>query len=398
MPARNAPKRSRSTARRWALFALTVVAVACTKGNGQEAAPAAGGHGGAGGGGGRGGPGAGLPVPVEVSVAELGTAARVISATGTVEPIRSIGINAQVGGALLRVAVEEGDRVSAGQTLAEIDSRELDAQLASAEATLEVAKRVAERSQQLRDQQINTVAEYERDQAAYTASRASRDQLRTRVGFANVKSPVDGVVLDKRVEQGDIVTGQTRLFTIGDVSTLVVRVPVSEHDVGGLKTGDHVPLTLDAFPGRVLAARVRRVFPSADTVTRLIPVEIALTPEAARGVKPGYLARVNIQLDPRSNVLLVPTQALLEDPTGSVIYLVRGGKAVRTRVRRGGTFQGRVEIVDGITTGDSVIVAGNNIVRDGGAVRFASSPTIDSTPDAARGQRSGATPPGGTPR
>jgi RND family efflux transporter MFP subunit len=394
MPVRTCTSRFRSTARRFLPGAALVIAsLACNKGNGQEAAPQAGRGGGPGGRG-----GSGLPTAVEVAVAELGTAARTISATGTVEPIRSIGINAQVGGALLRVAVEEGDVVSAGQVLAEIDSRELEAQLASAEATLEVAKRVAERSQQLRDQQINTVAEYERDQAAYTAARASRDQLRTRVGFATVRAPVAGVVLDKRIEQGDIVTGQTRLFTIGDVSTLVVRVPVSELDVGGLKQGDHVPLTLDAFPDRVLAARVRRVFPSADTLTRLIPVEIALTPEAARGVKPGYLARVNMQLDPRSNVLMVPTPAVLEDPSGAVVYLARAGKAVRTRVIRGGTFQGRVEIVSGLSPGDSVIVAGNNMVRDGGAIRFGVSPTMGTAPESSAPPQATPNGSGGTPR
>lgn len=355
---------------------LLIATAACNQGNGQEASP----QGGRGGGGGRGGRGnSGLPVPVEVAVAELGTAARVMSATGTVEPIRSVGINAQLGGALTRVAVEEGDLVRAGEILAEIDSRELEAQLASSEANLAVAKSVAERSKQLREQQINTVAEFERDQAAYTAAQASRDQLRTRLGFATVRSPIAGVVLDKRVEQGDIVGGQTRLFTIGDISTLVVRVPVSELDVGGLKPGDAVPMSLDAIPGRVLTGRVRRVFPSADTVTRLIPVEIALTPEAARGVKPGYLARVNMRLDPRANVLLVPAPALLEDPSGAIVYLARGGKAVRTRVTRGGTFQGRVEIVEGLVPGDSVIVAGNNIVRDGGAIRLGSSPTLDSS-------------------
>jgi RND family efflux transporter MFP subunit len=395
MPVRSSHLRTRRIARRFILTSALVAAAACTKGNGQEATPAGGG--GAGGRGGRGN--SGLPVPVEIAVAELGTAARIISATGTVEPIRSIGINAQVGGALTKVAVEEGDIVSAGQVIAEIDSRELEAQLASAEANLEVVKRVAERSRQLREQQINTVAEFERDQAAYTAAQATRDQLRTRVGFATVRSPVTGVVLDKRIEQGDIVGGQTRLFTIGDVSTLVVRVPVSELDVGGLKTGDHVPLTLDAFPGRTLAARVRRVFPSADTLTRLIPVEIALTPEAARGVKPGYLARVNMQLDPRTNVLMVPTQGVLEDPSGAIVYLARGGKAVRTRVKRGNTFQGRVEITEGLAPGDSVIVAGNNIVRDGGAIRFAASPTIDSTAvDNPSPRPAGAGRSGGTPR
>jgi membrane fusion protein (multidrug efflux system) len=310
---------------------------------------------------------------VEVSIAELGRAARSVTATGTVEPVRTVGINSQVSGALLRVNVEEGSIVSAGTVLAQIDSRELEAQLASAAANLEVAKRAAERSQELRKQQINTIAEFERDQAAYAASRSTHDQLVMRLGYATVRSPVGGIVLDKRIETGDIVSPQTRLFTIGDVSTLVVRVPVSELDVMGLSQGDAVEVTLDALPGQVVQGRVRRVFPSADTVTRLVPVEVALSGAAARLVRPGFLARVSISLDPRTNVLMVPGGALLQDPQGSVVYLVQGGKATRRSVRRGGNFQGRVEIVEGISAGDTVIVAGNRQVREGAAVRIVES-------------------------
>ena len=352
-----------SRSARW-LVATSVIAMACNSGDGQ-AAPANP----QGGRGGRGGAGGG-PTPVQVAVAELGRAARFIAATGTVEPVRTIGINSQVSGALLRVTVEEGSVVSQGALLAEIDSRELEAQLASAAANLEVAKRAAERSQQLRDQQINTIAEYERDQAAYAASRSTHDQLKTRLGYATVRAPVSGVILDKRIETGDIVSPQTRLFTIGDVSTLVVRVPVSELDVMGLRTGDAVDVTLDALPGQTVQGRIRRVFPAADTVTRLVPVEVALSGAPARQVRPGFLARVNIALDARNSVLMVPAGALLQDPNGSVVYLVQGGKATRRTVRRGITFQGRVEIVEGIAAGDTVIVAGNNGVREGSAVRI----------------------------
>jgi membrane fusion protein (multidrug efflux system) len=318
-------------------------------------------------------------VPVEIALASLGDAARSVAATGTIEPIRSVGVNSQIAGALLRVLVEEGDAVRVGQVLAEIDSRELEAQLTSATANLEVAKRTAERSQQLRRENIITVVEYDRDQAAYAAAKATHEQLATRLGYATVRAPIGGVILDKRLEAGDIVGGQTRLFTIGDVSTLVVRVPVSELDVAGLGVGDPVDLTLDALPGRLVPARIRRVFPSADTLTRLIPVEVALTSTGARGVRPGFLARVNLRLDPRTDVLMVPAPALLEDPSGSIVYMVRDGKASRQRVRRGGTFQGRVEILEGLAAGDSVIVNGNNIVRDGGQVRIVSAPTLDST-------------------
>src|SRR5688572_30609709 len=124
------------------------------------------------------GPGATARViPVEIAVAELGTAARTVTATGTVEPIRTVTINSQLAGAVRSVAVEEGDVVRAGTPLARIDSRELEAQLASARATLEVAARAAERAETLRRQEIVTVAEYERDQAEHAAARATHDQL-----------------------------------------------------------------------------------------------------------------------------------------------------------------------------------------------------------------------------
>ena len=335
--------------------------VGCNRGSGQETTQ----------GGGRGGRGgSGLPVPVEVARAELGTAARFITATGTVEPLRTIAINAQASGALLSVNVQEGTAVRAGTLLAQVDSRELTAQMASARANLEVVQRAAERSQQLRDQQIITVAEYERDQAALTAARATFEQLETRLGYATIRSPIAGVVLEKRVETGDIVSPQTRLFTVGDISTLVVRVPISELDVAGLSVGDVVDVTLDALPDRSIQGRVLRVFPSADTVTRLVPVEVALSGSSGRAVRPGFLARVSLRLDPRTNVLMVPAAALLEDPAGAVVYLVQNGKASRRRVRRGGTYQGRVEIVDGISEGDVVIVAGNSMVREGSDVRI----------------------------
>src|SRR5688500_6592399 len=177
-------------ATRWFWLGTSALALGCNSGD-TQAAPAGGG-GAAAGRGGRGGPGSGGPTPVEVAVAELGRAARFITATGTVEPVRTVGINSQVNGALLRVNVEEGSVVSAGAVLAQIDSREIEAQLAAAAANLEVAKRTAERSQQLRAQQINTIAEFERDQAQYASQRASHDQLVMRLGYATVRAPVGG--------------------------------------------------------------------------------------------------------------------------------------------------------------------------------------------------------------
>ena len=226
---------------RWITAAALAGLVACGDGNGQDAGPAAGGPN-----------GQARVIPVEIAVAELGTAARTVTATGTVEPIRTVTINSQLGGAVRSVAVEEGDVVRAGALLARIDSRELEAQLGSARANLEVAQRAAERAETLRKQEIITVAEYERDVAAHAAARATYEQLQTRIGYAAVRAPISGVVLTKQVEMGDIVASQTVMFTIGEVSTLVVRLPISELDVTALDEGDEVSLAMDAVPGRTL--------------------------------------------------------------------------------------------------------------------------------------------------
>lgn len=361
-------KMSHPAVRRWLLVGGSFALVACSSG---ESAPAAGGRGGPG------GPGGPRIVPVAVAVAELGTAAKSVAGTGAVEPLRTVGINSQLGGAVLSVNVEEGSRVAAGTVLARIDARELSAQLAAAEAALDAATRAAGRSQQLFDQQIVTAAEHERDQTAASAARATRDQLRTRIGYATVRSPITGVVLQKNVERGDVVGANARMFTVADVSTLVVRVPISEMDVTGLDEGEETDVTFDALGGRRVPGRIRRIFPSADSLTRLVPVEVELRGSAAREVRPGFLARVRFSLDPRDDVLLVPASAVVSAAAGAAVFRVQGTTATRTPVRRGDTFEGRVEILSGLTAGDTIVVAGTSDLRDGATIRITEPASMD---------------------
>ena len=214
--------------------------------------------------------------PVETAAVTEGEIARVVTLPGTVQPIRTIGVNAQVSGALLEVPVEEGDRVEEGQVVARLDDRELRAQLRSAEASFEVAEASFQRARQLLDRQVITQPEYEAERTAYEAARAQLDQLQTRVGFTRVRAPIGGVVTTKAVQAGDVVGTQGRLLEVAEVDTMVVRVSVSELDVVQIAEGDAVQVALDALPGETLRARVRRVFPAADPATRLIPVEVAL--------------------------------------------------------------------------------------------------------------------------
>lgn len=348
---------------RWliAVAASLASALAAGCGGGGEAAPV----------GGRGGPGAGTtpPTAVEVAAVERGSISRAVTVSGTIEPIRTIRVNSQLSGALLAVEAEEGDVVQAGEVLARLDDRELSAQLESAEATLEVSRAAFERAERLRERRVITLPEYERDRTAYAAAQAQVEQLRTRIDFATVRAPVSGIVTEKRVEAGAIVGSQTPLFTIADVSLLVTRVGISELDVVDLAEGDPADVVLDAFPGRPLRGRIRRIFPTADPTTRLVPVEVALVGDEAGIARPGFLARVTFALGTREGALLVPSSAIVGGTGPRSVFVLEGDQAISRTVTTGMTSGNRVEITAGLAEGDTVITLGSNMVRDGMTVR-----------------------------
>lgn len=365
------------TATRFPLLGLLLAALAAGAAGcgGEGEAAAAGERGGAGGG--RGGPGGGrgnrTPAVETVAVA-VGDIAREVTVSGTVEPIRTVAVNSQMPGALLTVNAEEGSVVRAGQVLARLDAREIAAQVRSAQASFQVTGTALERAEQLRQKQVITAAEYERDRAAHDAARAQLDQLRARLGYATVRAPASGVVTAKAVEAGDVVGTQTRLFEIADLSTLVVPVRVSELDVVSLSPGDRVRVELDAYPGQLLSGRIRRVFPSADPATRLVPVEVALEGSEARRARPGFLARVTLALGTRAGVRLVPQSAVVESSGETSVFVVKDGTAERRPVETGLTSRGQVEIVSGVEPGEAVVAVGTNNVRDGAEVRVVQGP------------------------
>ncbi len=351
------------------LLGLTLAAMPIACGGGGEAASASGGR--------PGGLGASRVVPVATVPVELGTIARSITVSGVVEPLRAVSINSQTSGSILEVRVEEGHRVEAGAVLARLDDREIRAQLASAEAAFEVALATYNRSKQLFERQVVTQAEYDRDRAAYLAAEAQVQQLRTRLDYTIVRAPINGIITEKLVEAGDVVSAQTRLFRMADTDTLVARVQVSELDVVQLGSNASVDLTLDAYPDRTYKARIRRVFPTADPTTRLVPVEVALGAEAAKVARPGFLARVSFALNARHGVRLVPAAAIVGDAGAPAVFVVQDGRAFRRTVETGLTSEGRVEILAGLQPGEIVIVAGHNTLRDGAQVREVQSGNLE---------------------
>jgi len=345
---------------------------ACSGGQGTSGAPAQ-----APGGTSSGGraPAGGAPaLPVAATPIVRRDLARSVVVAGAVEPVRLIGVNSQTSGTVLAVHVEEGDRVIVGALLAELDGREADAQLARAQAVLESAAAKFVRDSQLHERTIVTDAEFEASRSAYTVARSDVQLWETRRAFTRIVAPSAGIVTAKRVEAGSAVSPNQRLFDLADVSLLVVRVQLSELDVVHLARGAAVAVRLDAYPDARLQGRVRRVFPTADPASRLVPVEVVLGARPPGvGARPGFLARVEFALDRRARALAVPASAVGVTNAGPFVYVVEADTLAQKGVALGVTSEGWVEVTGGVLEGERVVVSGHTNLRPGARVRVSPS-------------------------
>ncbi|MDP3911553.1 MAG: efflux RND transporter periplasmic adaptor subunit, partial [Gemmatimonadales bacterium] len=330
---------------------------------GQEAS-------GAQGGGGRGGNDGQRVIPVAAAPAERRDVARAVTVVGPVEPIRTIGVNSLMAGTVLQLHAQEGDRVRAGQVLAELDARETRAQLERARAVLANAQAVFERNQQLHANRIITDAEFDQSRAAFDVAKSDAELWGTRFAFSRITAPSAGIVTAKHVEAGSAVSPNQRVFDLADVRALVVRVRLSELDVVHLRAGAKVAVSLDAYPAARLEGEIRRVFPAADAESRLVPVEVMLgASPAGVTVRPGYLARVMFALDRRSAVLAVPAPAVGVGDDGAFVYVVEADSVAPRAVTLGLNAEGWVEIVAGLREGERVVTSGHINLRPGSRVR-----------------------------
>ncbi len=311
-----------------------------------------------------------MAVPVATVEVARRDLARTVTVTGPIEPIRTVSVNAQMAGTVVRVLVEEGDRVREGQRMAELDARETSAQLERARAVLANAESAYKRAERLQANGLTTDAELDAARSVFEIAKADVELWQTRLAFSRISAPVSGVVTAKRVEHGSAVSTNQAMFEIADDSLLVVRVRVSELDVVQLEPGAAVNLRLDAYPEARIAGRIRRIFPSADPASRLVPVEVALarTPTGVE-VRPGFLARVDFDLDRREDVLAVPASAMGVANGGAFVYVVDADTLVRRPVQTGLTAAGWIEVTRGIEPGESVVTSGHVNLRTGMSVR-----------------------------
>ncbi len=328
-------------------------------------------------------------VTFETAKIEKGNIQTTITATGTIEPVTSVTVGTQVSGIVSRLYVDYNSIVKKGQVIAELDKTNLTselntakANLASAQSTLNYEQANYNRYQTLYDKGLVSANDYESAQLSYRKARESVATAResvakatTNLGYATITSPIDGVVLSKSVEEGQTVASSfntPELFVIAkDLTDMRVIADIDEADIGGVKEGQRVSFTVDAFPDDKFEGQVTQVRQEATTTSNVVTYEVVISaPNTNLKLKPGLTANVTIYTLEKNDVLTVPSKALrftpneallkndqkIEDcPAEHKLWTLKDNTFKAHAVETGTTNGVMTEIVSGIPEGTEVL-------------------------------------------
>jgi HlyD family secretion protein len=265
--------------------------------------------------------------------AEVATLRALVTATGTLQPIDKVTVGAEVSGRVDEILVDFNDKVKKGQVLARVNTDELQARavqarasVQQAQANLAKAENDLKRAIELRRQGFVSLSSYDqalaaRDVARATLAnaRASGDQAEANLAKAAIRSPIDGIVLDRKIERGQTVAASFQtpeLFVIAsDLTKLELTVNIDEADIGEVKVGQEATFTVDAYAARNFTAKVAELRNAAKTISNVVTYEGVLEVSNKEGLlKPGMTATADITVKVVENTLSVPNGALRFSP------------------------------------------------------------------------------------
>jgi membrane fusion protein (multidrug efflux system) len=339
------------------LVLLALIAVAgCSKGG-----PAAGGPGDRPMG--RGGP---PPAEVLVATGQLRPFGIVIEAVGTALARESVDITAKVGNTVTAIRFQEGQRVSAGSVLVELDRAQTAAALVEAEAGLMESRNQFNRGRDLSVTQALSRAQLDQLETAVKTGEARVTAARSRLADTVIRAPFAGRTGLRRVSLGSLVSPGTVITTLDDSSVIKLEFSVPQSLLGSLEPGLPIEARADGFGERSFKGTLTTLDSRIDPVTRSITVRAEL-PNGDGAIKPGLFMTVQLRAK-AVPTLMIPEEALVPEQGRTFVFVVRDGKAQRLEVRTGGREPGSVAVLEGLTAQDAVIVEGTQRVRDGGEV------------------------------
>jgi RND family efflux transporter MFP subunit len=320
--------------------------------------------------------------PENIAVATLSELRSGPPVSGSLEPEQAATVRAEVGGSVLKMYADAGERVKRGQTLARLDDSALRddflsarSAVRSAETALALARRNAERAERLA--QAGAVAERDLETARWDVTNAEGtladaqarlSNAQERLADTQIRAPFDGIVSDRPADAGDVVQVGAALFSIVDPTRLRLEASVPAEQVGRLRTGTEVEFTVNGMDRRI-TGRIERINPVVDPATRQVRIYVTI-PNVDEALVGGLFAEGRVATDTKRAVA-VPVTAIDSRGNTPMLHLLKAGRVSESVVRLGVRDEASelVEVVAGAAEGDTVLLGTAQGVTSGSRVR-----------------------------
>jgi len=293
-------------------------------------------------------------------------------ANGNFEPKQELSMEAEKSGKVIKVLAKEGDHVTVGQTLAIMRGDAINVNAQAAEAAYQNAKSDYNRFDNAYKTGGVTKQQLDQAKVALTNAEANYKQAKINIGDTRIKAPINGIINAKMIEPGSMLAAMppTKMFEIVNVNTLKLKVTVNEAQVANLKLGNNISVTSSVYPDKEFSGRITFIAAKADSSLNF-PVEIEITNNANNDLKAGmYGTAVFKSNQQKQNLTVIPRTAFVGSVSSNQVFVVENGTAKLKTVTAGRILGDKVEILNGLSDGETVVTTGQINLQEGSKVEI----------------------------
>ena len=291
-----------------------------------------------------------------------------LSFTGIIKPFARVDTGFKIAGRIDKIFFDEGDDVLKGDILAKLEKAELEASFRQAQASFNKAKRTYERSKKLL-QQNGTISpsEVENAEADYEVKKAAMELSGIQLENAEIFAPISGKLAFKRIEEKEIVLPNMTYYTIMNTDDVILEIGVPEYLITRFSPGQIAVAVVDAYQQKRFTGRLYKVAIAANDTNKFFKVEVKI-PNKHELLKPGMIANVRIEVETFKDIYLIPLNAIMELNGSKYIYIKRGHKAAKMKLKNFRIHKDNLILLDSLVPEDRIIVKGQQLLHDGAVV------------------------------
>lgn len=319
-------------------------------------------------GGGHGGPPPGFAVSVVGAKTVVESIEEKIALVGTLAANESVEIKSQINGIIEKISFDEGQKVEEGDVLLRIDDGQIKASLDDAQARLNLAETTLERLKGLVESRAVSQQEYDEAAANLETTRAQVAMMKDKLNYSVIAAPFDGITGERMVSPGQYISMGASLTSLISLNPIKVEFTIPERHLSWIKEKQEVEIHVTAYPEETFKGEVYFIDPQVDELMRSVLMKAKVSNRDGR-LKPGMFANLNLIINTKDNALVIPeTSVIVKGDETAVFVVAEDNKASMRPVKLGLRLPGRVEVLDGLSEGDVVVVEGFQKLGEGSLV------------------------------